>query len=153
MEAPLSEDGPKGIQAQRGLSETPKLRRRSAADRSERIGGVEDADVAERPEHEQIAIAGDDERDLGGERGGKQKIVVGISAGGLCQRGRYDDPPGTKSWAGGRPSPRRRPSCRWPTTPMASSRTAGRAATLGTRATHALESAPFSRLVSVVMGT
>ena len=64
---------------------------RSAADRCKRIGGGEDADVAERAEHEQIAIAGDDERGLGAERGGEHEIIIGIAADGFRKQGRHDD--------------------------------------------------------------
>ncbi len=52
---------------------------RSAAEDGEGLGGGEDADVAEGTEIEQIAIAGDDDGGLGGERAGEDLIVVRIA--------------------------------------------------------------------------
>ena len=43
---------------------------------------AEYADVAERSELQQVVIAGDDERGVGGERTGEHVIIVGIAADG-----------------------------------------------------------------------
>lgn len=50
----------------------------------------EDADVAEGANVQKIAIAGDDENGVGGERTGEHVIIVGIARGGFERRRSHD---------------------------------------------------------------
>lgn|GEM_PF-2528353 len=63
---------------------------RGAVDQLKRVVRGEDADVAEGTEVEEVAITGDDEDRLGGERTGEHVIVVGIARGGFERRGPDD---------------------------------------------------------------
>ena len=57
------------------------------ADEVERLASGEDADVAERAEFEQIAVARDDEGGLCAEGAGEDVIIVGVAHGGFDHGG------------------------------------------------------------------
>lgn len=49
-------------------------------DETQRIGRIQDADVAPRVQDAQVFIAGDDEAGVRSERTGEHRIIVGIAA-------------------------------------------------------------------------
>jgi hypothetical protein len=51
----------------------------SGAEQGERVGGVEDVDVAERAEIQEVTIAGQEQGSFRGERRGEDMVVVGIA--------------------------------------------------------------------------
>jgi hypothetical protein len=59
--------------------------------RSSALASGADGDVAEGAEREQIIVAGDDQRSLGGDRAGEHVVIVGIVADGGWQGLRFDE--------------------------------------------------------------